>query len=75
MANSSRLTRQAGCRRWFERSPVRAVHLSATGSPVQQPVLIGGRSEHADLNLGDLSVGRGAHGVNEIEGRIARGTI
>ena len=40
---------------------------------MQQAVLVGRRAEHADLDFGDVTVGRRAHGVDQVERRIAEG--
>jgi hypothetical protein len=49
---------------------VGAVHLAATGSPVQQPVAVGRGPEHADLHLCNIAARRCGNGMNKIQGGI-----
>ena len=53
-----------------ERGPVARMHLPDAGPPVQQPVEVRRRPEHADHDLGDIALGRGLDAVHQVEGGV-----
>jgi hypothetical protein len=51
------------------------MHLPHAGAAVQQSVVVGGGSEHADHHLGDVAVSGGFYTVHEVECGVGGGAV